>query len=433
MKRQIYAISLHLILVSFFGSSYGQVKRYAYEEITTGCNCPEFEWNGLGRNLKDIKASDNDFEIRLIISPEWGYRSTTVISRKNGRYEGHYYSQKKNDLMILEDDSLIKYKGKWEKYNYKKFSLARYNLDSIVKVLMGKEITKLPNQNEVYRKPFLTIFTIEYKVDGNTRSYRFGPPKELIQEFPDELIYRRYDAILDIFSEMTNPMGRQIIEDRNFEWEKEKRDTVFLRKPSANGHSIYIDKDEDGSPYFDKLTNLDYTIADKEYFKSVKSLLKHKQHSKDDINFGTMPRNWVELHRYKGEYYVYAPAKAKEVKVSFNDSTMIVQSAKKEVRLINGVQQIDKNNYSLKSMNSKGEIRSFKIHFIHRSRGLAVFENYYGKGLHMLMVSVENADRFPLITNHSPQHNDQEYRFEKPDFEKILNPPQYIKRPTSAN
>jgi hypothetical protein len=428
MKNQIYPFYFSLtILLCLCNISFGQNKRYSFDEITLNCKCPDFEWASLGRELKPIRDFDNDLEIRLDIHAKWDDRSTTVISRKNGRYEGFFYHKRKNNSMIIDNDSLIKYKGKWEMYNFKKFSLSRYNLDSITKLLLSYQIMKLPNQNEVYKKPFITPYTISYKIDGQIRSFRFGPPKEPIQEYPNERIFKQYEAILQLFSEMTNPMYHQIWNDIRLQSEKAKRDTVFLRKPTAKGNSIYLDKDEDESPYFDVVKNLDYTIADNEYEKSFAKLIKRNGKNKNTIRLGDLPRNWIQLHRYKKENYNYASAKKKELKISLNDSTVITYDSSVKLQLIKDIQQIDRNNYKITTTDKNGKTSPFYIRYLHKSRGLAVFKDYYGKGLNLLMVNIEDADRFPLITNHSPTGNDPEYQFEKPDFKKLLNPPQFYK------
>ncbi|MES2830071.1 MAG: hypothetical protein V4687_18075 [Bacteroidota bacterium] len=427
MKHQIFSLSLLTAILLCFNVSFGQAKRYPFEEITLDCKCPEFEWGGMGRELKNIKESTNDFEIRLDVYAKWSNRMSTIISRNNGVYEAHYYHKLKNNNFTVNVDSLIKYKGKWEEYNFKKFRIEGYNLDSITKLLLKNGLISLPNQNEVYKKGFMSSYIISYKIDGKLRSFVFGYPEDAMREYPDEPIYRQYKALLDIFFGMTNPMYNQIWGDINIQQEKERRDTIFLRKPNAKGHAVYVDKDEDNSPYFDVVRNIDYTIPDKNDLKSIDRLQKYNKRT-GPVNLHDLPQTWVELHRYKGEYYIYAPAKVSETKVSLSASTMIVRDAKNEIRLIDSVQQTDKNNFLVTNTDVNGKTRVFNIYMLHWARSLAIFEDFYGKGKHQLMVGIEDAYKFSIITNNSPKHDDPEYEFEMPDFEKLKNPPQFFKR-----
>jgi len=202
-----------LALLLYFSNSYGQEKRYPFEEITPGCNCPNFEWTSRGQELKNVKESNNDMEIRLDIHAKWNDRITTVISKKEGKYEAYFYHKRKEAFPSVSSDSLIKYKGHYETYNFKKFSITGINLDSIVKVLINEKIELLPNQNEIYSKGFLSPYIVSYKIEGKIRSFQFGSPKGFMNEFPDEPVYKHYDAILELFLHMIDPMYRQILND----------------------------------------------------------------------------------------------------------------------------------------------------------------------------------------------------------------------------
>lgn len=68
---------------------------------------------------------------------------------------------------------------------------------------------------------------------------------------------------------------------------------------------------------------------------------------------------------------------------------------------------------------------SKRVNMFIRSRGIAVFEGYFEKDSHALMVTAERADRFPLVTNYSPNHMEPEFVFDTPDFKELLNPEQY--------
>ncbi|RZK25152.1 MAG: hypothetical protein EOO43_06245, partial [Flavobacterium sp.] len=374
MKNQIFIGALILGILLSLNFCYGQEKRYPFEEISLNCECPDFEWKNMHRELKNISQSANDLEIRLDMHAKWHNRTTTLITRNKGKYEGAYYHKRTESFLTLEKDSLIKYKGKWEKYNFKKFKLEHVNLDSIVEVLLSQQIKTLPNQNEIYNKGFMTPFTISYKIDGEMRSFHFGHPDDPMREYPDEPVYRHYDAILKTFFAITDPMYRQIWNDIKLQNEKEQRDTIFLRKPNSDGHSVYIDKAGRASPYFTILKNLDYTYADEQYNLDIKALWKFRKPALKPVNLGKLPRNWVPLHMYKGKYYVYSPSNRTQLKISLNDSTLISKGMERSLDIIDNVHQKGENVYEVMTTDYQGQIRLFKIHLIDKYRGIAVFE-----------------------------------------------------------
>jgi hypothetical protein len=416
MKFTDIQAAFFLAILLLFNRSHAQDKRFPFEEIKPDCECPDMEWNNRGQlELKDISQSAHDLEIRLDVHAKWNDRMIIQIIRNAGKYEGYFYHKRTESMPMFEKDSLIKYKGKWEKYNFKKFRLTYVNLDSVVKVLMAHQITTLPYQNEIYKKGFLSPYFIRYKIDQNTRSFQFGSPEDPIREFPDEPVYRHYDAILKTFWPLITPMYLQIWKDVDLQQQKEERDTIFLRKPNAEGHSVYVDKDRD-SPYFEVLKNLDYTKADKDYVRSMKALQKYKKVAGRKVDLATLPRNWVQLHLYKGKYYVYSPSNRTQLRVSLNDSTLITKGMERRVDLLNDAQQTSKFVYEIAATDYKGQSDSFRIHLINKSRGIAVFEDLFEKGSHILMVTIERADRFPLVTNYTPNHMEPEFVFDVPDF-----------------
>jgi len=203
--------------------------------------------------------------------------------------------------------------------------------------------------------------------------------------------------------------------------EKEERDTIFLKKPNAEGHSVYIDKNWKESPYFAALTSLDYTNTDKAYLLDVKALQKYKKADRQPIDLGELPRNWIYLHMYKGKFYLYSPSNGSPRRIALNDSTMIVNEMERTVSLINNVKQADKYAYFVNVTNFKGQSYTFQIHLIDPARGVAVFEDIFEKGSYSLMVTAEQAHRFPLVINYTPHHLELEFVFDKPDFKELLS------------
>jgi len=422
MKYQIFGSVLLLTILLSLNICSAQERRYPFEELKPDCVCPDMEWNNRGHlELKDISQSVHDLEIRLDVHAKWNNRMIIQIIKNAGKYEGYFYHKRTESFYTPEKDSIIKYKGKWEKYNFKKFRLTDVNLDSVLKVLMAHQITTLPYQNQIYKKGFLSPYFIRYKIDGKTRSFQFGSPEGPMREFPDEPVYRHYDAILKTLFKMVDPMYAQVWKDVQLQQEKEERDTIFLKKPNAEGHSVYIDKNWKESPYFARLTSLDYTNTDKAYLVDIKALQKHKKAERQPIDLGELPRNWIRLHMYKGKFYLYSPSNGSPLRIALNDSTMIVNEMERTVDLVNNVEQTSKYVYSVNVTNFKGQSYMFQIHLIDPARGIAVFENTFEKGWYSLMVTAEQAHRFPLVINYTPNHMEPEFVFDTPDFKELLS------------
>ena len=290
---------------------------------------------------------------------------------------------------------------------------------------MAHQITTLPYQNEIYKKGFLSPYFIRYKIDGKTRSFQFGAPDGPMREFPDEPVYQHYDTILKTLFKMVDPMYSQIWKDVKLQQEKEEHDTIFLKKPNAEGHSVYVDKGGRESPYFASLTNLDYTNADKAYLRDLKALQKYKKEQERPIDLGKLPRNWIQLHMYKGKFYLYSPSNGSPLRIALNDSTMIVSAMERTVSVMNHLEQTGKNAYRVNVTKYNGQSRSFQIHLIHPARGIAVFEDTFEKGSYLLMVTAERAHRLPLVINYTPHHMEPEFVFDTPDFKKLLSNEQY--------
>jgi len=425
MKHQLFSSALFLAILLSLDICFAQEKRYPFEELKPDCVCPDMEWNNKGHlELKDISQSVHDLEIRLDVHAKWNNRMIIQIIKNAGKYEGYFYHKRTESFYTTEKDSIIKYKGKWEKYNFKKFRITDANLDSAVKVLMASQITTLPNQKEIYKKGFISPYILSYKIDGKIRSFRFGAPGNPMKEFPDEPVYEHYDTILKTLFKMVDPMYSQIWKDVQLQQEKEERDTIFLKKPNAEGHSVYVDKSGSESPRFASLTSLNYTNTDKAYLRDLKALQKYKKEQRA-IDLGKLPHNWIQLHMYKGKFYLYSPSNGSPLRIALNDSTMIVSAMERTVSLMNHVEQTGKNAYRVNVTKYNGQSRSFQIHLIHPSRGIAVFEDTFEKGSYLLMVTAERAHRLPLVINYTPHHMEPEFVFDTPDFKKLLSNEQY--------
>lgn len=424
MVNRSFTYFISLICLFFLGTScIAQEVRYPFKEITRVVIAPELEWSNQGqREFKSISQSKNDFEIRFDVFAKWNDRMATVITRKNGKYEGSFYHKQKETFSIYEQDSIVKYKGQWEKYNYKKFPITQANLDSLVEQLIKHQILTLPDQNKIYTKGFMSPYLISYKIGDKIGSFRFGPTADPIRENPNEPIYQHYDAILKMFFKIITPMHKQVWADVEDKYRKEQLDTVFLRKTHADGHYVYIDKNKYDDDYHNNLTNLDDTIADQDYIKKFHQLKQFRQSSANQISIGKLPRHWIPIYWYKGNYYLYWPSNRVRKRLSIYKNTVVINEMERSVRSLNNVSIKDNKTFEVSTTNVNGGKADFKIRFIPYPLGIAVFEDLFGKGSKVLMVEAKYAAFHLVIVNHTPKHMEPEFIFEEPNYEELLNP-----------
>jgi len=78
---------------------------------------------------------------------------------------------------------------------------------------------------------------------------------------------------------------------------------------------------------------------------TIKALQKYKKAERQPIDLGKLPRNWIQLHMYKGKFYLYSPSNGPPRRIALNDSTMIVNEMERTLDLVNNVEQTGKYVY----------------------------------------------------------------------------------------
>jgi len=205
----------------------------------------------------------------------------------------------------------------------------------------------------------------------------------------------------------------------------QKRDTVFLKARTSEGHSIYIDQNRNAKIY-KSIADTSYTALDREHKMSLKALSKYRTKSFKKSSTLDIPRKWYALKWYKGKYYVYAPSDWSSARISISDSTFIFQDMERTVSLVHKIAKTGADRYSILRTQEYAKRRSaVNIYRIDRKRGIAIFENLYddpdNKGSsYELMVDLNKIRNYPVIVNYSPQHKELEFGFDQPDFKALL-------------
>ncbi|MDH6310823.1 hypothetical protein M2451_003561 [Dysgonomonas sp. PFB1-18] len=176
---------------------------------------------------------------------------------------------------------------------------------------------------------------------------------------------------------------------------------------------IYIDPSK-SSVYYDRIC--DFSLDDESYYETPSS--KKKKIPSD------LFREWIPLHLYNGDYYLYAPCEWIIDKYKITDSVLIFYgwmdgdygfSYDKITQRTGG--------YSIQDVRDiYNELYTeLNIYIIDETRGIAVFE-YIGASEDFkfrLQVRADKARQFPIVV-HDCKWKQLEYEFEKPDYEALL-------------
>ncbi len=184
-------------------------------------------------------------------------------------------------------------------------------------------------------------------------------------------------------------------------------DTLFFVKDTI--HSIFFDKTKN-TEYYDRIIDCSTTL-NYEYYKSYIAHLKEEYNTEFITHkIDELPRKWIELHLYNGEYYVYHPCDfMTHYRIIITDST-IVEPNDFSVLAISEYKKINDSIFEFHL--DCGLTKKMTIQIIDKERGIAVVETWRT----ILMVDAEKAKNFPIIVNDC---NEKvfELDFQEPNFE----------------
>ena len=202
-------------------------------------------------------------------------------------------------------------------------------------------------------------------------------------------------------------------------------DTTFLLKEYNDGvlHSIFIESDRN-SRYYNYISDYSFDEFDGASFNESLDYLKSHQLELQNVSIEDIPRKWIILNQYKGEFYAYKPSDFYfHYKVSITDSAYVDFSGEgPSASKILSFQKMGNNTFqfTLEGMYSHG--RELLIHMIDKKAGVAVFEDSSTERekIYYLMVDADKIRDFPLIVNYCESQKHHEFDFDKPDFLKLI-------------
>jgi hypothetical protein len=199
-------------------------------------------------------------------------------------------------------------------------------------------------------------------------------------------------------------------------------DTTFIVRDTTNGnyHAIFIDTAK-SSLYYDYINSFQFDEMDSTSYQTSVDCLKPFSYINNDI-FG-LPKRWLTLNIYKGNYYLYSPSDyINNYRVAITDSNYIGYITEgAQATKINSITETNQKTYRLELSNCNNTTAELFIHLIDPQRGIAVFEFPYVtiEGRYMLMVDADKAKNFPIIVNYGTVKF-AEFKFEQPDFDRLL-------------
>ena len=201
-----------------------------------------------------------------------------------------------------------------------------------------------------------------------------------------------------------------------------KSDTIFISKDPILGskQSIFIDPNKNSHGY-KRLTDFQVDEFSKEnYDATLKDLLQKNKNTKA-LNIDEISKNWIEIHLYNNQYYVYESCDFYNQQMAIKSNILTHWSMEgQEPHLIVSAKQSKPNIFDLKLKDNY--LNEIKIYLINKEKGLAVFEELVnGKHFdYFLMLDSSKVSNFPIIINNCTKAKQSEMRFDKIDFRKLL-------------
>ena len=207
-----------------------------------------------------------------------------------------------------------------------------------------------------------------------------------------------------------------------FEANAQNKDTLFIKRtlvdtPYHFYHAIYIDSNYSKRPD-NNLTKFRFSRYDKEEY--VRGLKQLKPLTKKLIP-NNLPREWILLYKYKGDYVTYLPSEwGNHYRFKITGSTTIDYTMEgAEAGRINKIIQVSKNEMIIYRYQKWGS-KTITINIIDREKGIAIFTfgptEYRKTGYKLLMLNVKKANLYPTIINYCATDKMLELDFEEIDF-----------------
>lgn len=214
-------------------------------------------------------------------------------------------------------------------------------------------------------------------------------------------------------------------------------DTIFLfRKLSGkNYNAIFIERNRE-SKIYKKWSNLKFNKGDSEEFFKYYKNLKERNLTIQRFNTQNLNSEWLQLHEYKGKYYLYAPCDGMyRQDMVLTDSLIIHYGMMGPLPfIIDSLKKIRQSRFKIVLSDSAVWddlfLKEVNIYYLDLSQKIAVWKltfQYYNdnkvvlKNEFRLYVKKENAKKYDMIVNYSKFRKEREFEFDSIDFGKLID------------
>ncbi|MBK9284771.1 MAG: hypothetical protein IPM51_10725 [Sphingobacteriaceae bacterium] len=188
-------------------------------------------------------------------------------------------------------------------------------------------------------------------------------------------------------------------------------------------NKVFVDPNKNSKKY-SYLTDFSY---DKAYFaETVKSLKDTVKKTPKANKLPLLPKKWLPLQLYKGQYYAYYPCDGiNDYKVLITDEYICQTDAMGMYAAeFNSLKMVDELTYINSEKNYYWDEYNLTINIIDKPKGIAIFTSKRSKDNslhHRLMVDATKIKSFPLIINFCPGGKEWEFIFDTPDYVNLLD------------
>ena len=199
------------------------------------------------------------------------------------------------------------------------------------------------------------------------------------------------------------------------------------------GQKIILYKGKEQTIFIDKINNsefkkkrVDFSFGefDKQTYRYSLENIKKQKITLNKFDSKNLPKKWIELFQYKGEFYTYYYCDfCGDYRLEFRKNMLLETTCEgPNIISVNLFRKENSKTFSFERTNELGGKSSVIIHIIDNEKGIAVFESKINDEiLYKLMLDVSKINQYPMIVNDCKSKQREFNGFEEPDFKKLLN------------
>lgn len=191
-----------------------------------------------------------------------------------------------------------------------------------------------------------------------------------------------------------------------------------------NEYSIFIDYSKD-SKFKKRRTKFTFDKYDRQTYRYSLENIKRNKINLNKIDVQDLPKKWIDLFQYKGEFYTYYYCDFCSIyQLEFRKNMLLETRCEgPNIIAVNSFKKENSNTFSFEKTDEFGLKQEVIIHIIDEEKGIAIFETKINnESSYQLMLDVTKIEKFPIIVNDCSHSKHSEFKeFEEPDYQKLLN------------